>query len=49
MTETHGQELWRTNGTANGTKMVKDIWLGSQRVWAKLVCERQRNALLLGR
>jgi ELWxxDGT repeat protein len=24
----HGYELWKTNGTSTGTKMVKDIWPG---------------------
>jgi ELWxxDGT repeat protein len=24
----HGRELWRTNGTANGTALVKDAWPG---------------------
>lgn len=26
---TLGRELWRTDGTADGTKMLKDIWSGS--------------------
>jgi ELWxxDGT repeat protein len=25
---THGNELWRSDGTPAGTKMVKDIWPG---------------------
>jgi ELWxxDGT repeat protein len=27
--QTHGTELWKTDGTAPGTKLVKDIWPGS--------------------
>jgi ELWxxDGT repeat protein len=27
---THGYELWVTNGTSGGTKMVKDIWGGPE-------------------
>ncbi len=26
----HGTEVWRTDGTVNGTRMVKDIWPGTQ-------------------
>ena len=26
----HGTEVWRSDGTVNGTKMVKDIWTGTQ-------------------
>jgi ELWxxDGT repeat protein len=26
---THGEELWRTDGTASGTRLVKDIWPGT--------------------
>jgi ELWxxDGT repeat protein len=26
----HGEELWKTDGTATGTKLVKDIWPGSE-------------------
>ena len=29
---THGEELWKTDGTAAGTVMVKDILPGSARV-----------------
>jgi ELWxxDGT repeat protein len=25
---THGEELWRSNGTASGTSLLKDIWPG---------------------
>src|SRR4051794_7138249 len=25
----HGRELWRTDGTATGTKLVKDIYAGT--------------------
>jgi trimeric autotransporter adhesin len=28
--ETHGNELWRSDGTAAGTKLVKDIYPGSE-------------------
>ena len=28
MMETHGNELWKSDGTAEGTSMVKDIWPG---------------------
>ncbi len=27
--DVHGEELWRSNGTAAGTVLVKDIWPGS--------------------
>lgn len=31
---THGYELWKTNGTAEGTVMVKDINPGTENSWA---------------
>ena len=32
--ETHGMELWRSDGTANGTVIVKDIDNSSNQYWA---------------
>ncbi|CAN5448848.1 hypothetical protein BH09BAC1_BH09BAC1_02530 [soil metagenome] len=30
---THGEELWKSDGTAAGTTMVKDIFPGSNGAW----------------
>ncbi len=31
--ETHGTELWRSDGTAGGTQMVVDLWPGAESSW----------------
>jgi len=36
---THGYELWVSDGTAAGTKMVKDIWPGSSSGYAYYIAE----------
>ena len=33
--EEHGEELWRTDGTEAGTRLVKDIWPGSHSSYIK--------------
>ncbi len=42
---THGRELWKTDGTPNGTQMVKDIYPGSTRSIGDL---RSANVAFLG-
>ena len=47
---TNGKELWKSDGTAAGTVMVKDINPGTKIVvFAHRTYECQRNALLHGR
>ena len=35
---THGGELWKSDGTAAGTVMVRDIWSGSEGSTGELCC-----------
>ena len=46
---TNGSELWKSDGTAAGTVLVKDIRPGSQRLYPEQPDERERHAVLRGR
>ena len=47
---THGDELWKSDGTAAGTVLVKDINPGGDRLRTPVdLDERQRHAVLRGR
>ena len=45
---THGTELWKTDGTAAGTALVKDVYPGSIGSYPDEPGERQRHAVLPG-
>ena len=45
----HGEELWKSDGTAAGTVLVKDINPGSAGSYLGLPHERERHAVLRGR
>ena len=44
----HGWELWRSDGTARGTRMVKDISPGTASTELNGLVADGRHALLLG-
>ena len=46
---THGDELWKSDGTAAGTELVKDINPGARARYLGRAHERRRHALLRGR
>ena len=45
---THGTELWKSDGTAAGTVLVRDIWPAAAAPAPRALLERGRNALLHG-
>ncbi len=43
----HGTELWRTDGSAKGTNLVKDIATGTQNIFAYAITASDSNIFLL--
>jgi ELWxxDGT repeat protein len=42
----HGSELWKTNGNAAGTVMVRDLFLGKERIFSRSLNKCERHIIL---